>query len=77
MRNENIENMENLKFSYEKKMRICETKFIEKREIFSIFSFLRLSMIYPEKCVLSDKKENLVLPFSHFDNLFLSTLKNH
>jgi len=34
-------------------------------------------MIYPEKCVLSDKKENLVLPFSHFNNLFLSTLKNH
>ena len=31
MRNENIENMENLKFSYEKKIKIYETKFIEKR----------------------------------------------
>ena len=32
-------------------------------------------MIYPGKSVLSDKKENLVLPSSHFKNLFLSTLK--
>ena len=32
MRNENNENKEKMKFSYEKKMRICETKFIEMRE---------------------------------------------
>ena len=33
----------------------------EEREIFFIFFIFRffcLSMIYPEKCVLSDKKEN-------------------
>ena len=47
-------------------LQICE------RVIF----FFCVMMIYPEKRVLSDEKENLVLLYSHFVNLFLLTLKN-
>ena len=78
MRNENNENKEKMLFSYENKKRKCETMFIEKRERVILLFLLILIPTpiddFPEKCVLSDKKEKLVLPFSHFNNLFLSTL---
>jgi len=61
-----------------KKQNLNYAVYREEREIFFIFFIFCIffvSMIYPEKCVLSDKKENLVLTFSNFEHLFLSTLK--
>ena len=73
-----MKNMQNLIFRSTLKSRIWITQFIEKweRYILHILHILRIDDL-PEKCILSDKKENLVLPFSHFEYLFLSTLKNH